>query len=339
MFLLDIPFNVITGMILSLTIGIGVAYSIHVSERYTLELERQDSVRGAMRSAVTGTGGALLGSAATTVGGFGVLVLAILPPLQQFGLITALSIVYAFVGSVLVLPTLLLAWTRFAGPEWARQQLAEDDADPARDVADEDTDTAPDTSRGPTVPAGNGGAVGAAGGGAEDGPGVAAFRTLSDEHVRPGESVTVETRVTDVTGRLVLRETVDGGTLAVESASPDPAQVVEQGTTAYVAWNQPDEAAVVYYSVAAPETATHGETVGLDGAVLTADGTVPVAGDDRLTVVTEPVERVSVEGEITDADLEAAAQYLAAGRITRAQFERVYRAWLTDGQADEPAEE
>lgn len=117
MWLLSIPFNVMTGMILSLTIGIGVAYSIHVTERFLLELDRQGALWPAMHTAVTGTGGALSGSAATTVGGFGVLVFAILPPLQQFGIITGLSIVFAFVASVLVLPTLLALWVRFAGPD------------------------------------------------------------------------------------------------------------------------------------------------------------------------------------------------------------------------------
>jgi predicted RND superfamily exporter protein len=68
-----------------------------------------------MRTAVTGTGGALLGSAATTVGGFGVLAFAILPPLQQFGIITGITIVYAFLASVLVLPSLLVVWTRYVG--------------------------------------------------------------------------------------------------------------------------------------------------------------------------------------------------------------------------------
>ena len=117
MALLEIPFNVLTGMITSLTIGLGVAYSIHVSSRYTVELERQGCVRDALYTTVTGTGGALLGSAATTVLGFGTLVLAILPVLRQFGLLTALTIVYAFLASVLVLPSLLVVWTRWFGPD------------------------------------------------------------------------------------------------------------------------------------------------------------------------------------------------------------------------------
>lgn len=117
MYLLDIPFNSITGMITSLTIGLGVAYSIHVSQRYQQQRIQGASVWDALNTTVTGTGGALLGSATTTAGGFGVLTLSFMPALQQFGLITALSIVYAFLASVLVLPTLLVLWSRLLGPE------------------------------------------------------------------------------------------------------------------------------------------------------------------------------------------------------------------------------
>ncbi|WP_327052009.1 MMPL family transporter [Halomicrococcus gelatinilyticus] len=116
MYLIGMSFNVLTGMITSLTIGLGVAYSIHLSERFNIELERRGSVWEAMDVALTGTGGALLGSAATTVGGFGVLAFAILPTLQQFGIITGLTIVYAFLASVFVLPSLLVVWTRYLGP-------------------------------------------------------------------------------------------------------------------------------------------------------------------------------------------------------------------------------
>ncbi|QSW99590.1 efflux RND transporter permease subunit [Haloterrigena alkaliphila] len=117
MYLIGMPFNVLTGMITSLTIGLGVAYSIHVSDRYTLELERQGNVWSALQTTVTGTGGALLGSAATTVGGFGTLAFAILPALRQFGIITGLTITYAFLASVIVLPSLLVLWTRYFGPD------------------------------------------------------------------------------------------------------------------------------------------------------------------------------------------------------------------------------
>jgi predicted RND superfamily exporter protein len=116
---LGIPFNVLTGLITSFTIGLGIDYSIHVAERYVYELNRGIGADAALERSVLGTGGALLGSTATTAGGIAILALALLVPLQQFGIITALTIVYAFLGSVVLLPSLLVLWTAWA------------DADPA----------------------------------------------------------------------------------------------------------------------------------------------------------------------------------------------------------------
>ena len=114
---LGIPFNVMTALITSFTIGLGIDYCIHVSERYIYELNREIGMDEALENAVFGTGGALLGSTATTAGGIAILGFALLVPLQQFGIITALTIVYAFVGSVVVLPSLLVLWTRWAGAD------------------------------------------------------------------------------------------------------------------------------------------------------------------------------------------------------------------------------
>ena len=116
MWLLGIPFNVMTALITSFTVGFGVDYSIHVAERYVQELEAGASMSEAVETAVLGTGGALLGSAVTDVVGVGVLAFAILEPLQQFGVITAITIAYSFLASVVVLPALLVVWTRRYGP-------------------------------------------------------------------------------------------------------------------------------------------------------------------------------------------------------------------------------
>ncbi|APX96775.1 efflux RND transporter permease subunit [Natronorubrum daqingense] len=152
MYLLDIPFNVLTGMITSLTVGMGVAYSIHISARYTLELERQGNAWSAMHTTVSGTGGALLGSAATTVGGFGTLAFAIFPALQQFGIITGLTITYSFLASVIVLPTLLILWTRYFGPDVSFDTAGSTSRAPTASdggtTTDVDTDTDTETGTG-----------------------------------------------------------------------------------------------------------------------------------------------------------------------------------------------
>ena len=45
--------------------------------------------------------------AATTIAGFGLLVFALMPPLQQFGGITALTIFYSFIALSFILPSIL----------------------------------------------------------------------------------------------------------------------------------------------------------------------------------------------------------------------------------------
>jgi predicted RND superfamily exporter protein len=113
MYLLDISLNIMTLMVTSLTIGIGVDYGIHISHRFMEDIGRFEDVDEACRSTVSHTGTALFGGAATTIAGFGLLTLATLPPLQQFGIITALTILYSFIASVFVLPTFLVLWAKY----------------------------------------------------------------------------------------------------------------------------------------------------------------------------------------------------------------------------------
>jgi len=115
---LGIPFNAITGTMLALTIGLGVDYSVHVTHRFADEIRRTDLVTALDRT-VRGTGGALLGSVLTTAFGIGVLALAVFPAIGQFGILTALSVMYAFLTSLLVLPSVLVIWHRLSNRTWS----------------------------------------------------------------------------------------------------------------------------------------------------------------------------------------------------------------------------
>jgi len=114
--LLDIPFNAFTATILSLTIGLGIDYSVHVVHRF-IDERRERALTPALRRTVIGTGGALLGSMATTAFGIGVLTLAVLTVLGQFGILTAISIIYSFLASLLVLPSTLAVWDRIVNDD------------------------------------------------------------------------------------------------------------------------------------------------------------------------------------------------------------------------------
>ncbi|WP_226023075.1 efflux RND transporter permease subunit [Halomicrobium salinisoli] len=107
--LLNIPFNAITAMLLAITIGLGVDYSVHVTHRFADERAEHDLMTALDRT-VRGTGGALFGSMLTTTAGLGVLAIAISVPLQQFGILTAISVALAFLSSLLVLPPTLVVW-------------------------------------------------------------------------------------------------------------------------------------------------------------------------------------------------------------------------------------
>ena len=113
MYILDISFNIMTLMVTSLTIGLGIDYGIHITSRFLEDLRRFDKTDEAIRSTVGHTGTALFGTTITTVTGFGILVFATMPPLQQFGGITALTILYSFLSSVFILPTFLVMWVKF----------------------------------------------------------------------------------------------------------------------------------------------------------------------------------------------------------------------------------
>jgi uncharacterized protein len=112
MYVLGLSFNVLTSTIAALGIGIGVPYGIHITHRFVEDRRRAGSTDEAMRATIMHTGGALAGSAATTAVGFGVLVFSDLAPIRQFGGVTALTIIFALAGSVLVQPSLLALWDR-----------------------------------------------------------------------------------------------------------------------------------------------------------------------------------------------------------------------------------
>ncbi len=148
MFLLGIPLNVVTIMIAALTIGLGITYAIHISHRFLEDLETRPW-KDALCNTVGHTGAALFGAAATTIGGFGILTFSILPPMAQFGIVTALSIFYSFLASVFVLPSFLALWARHKygeGDDAGKMCAIEDEGapEPPEEAPEETPEEAPE---------------------------------------------------------------------------------------------------------------------------------------------------------------------------------------------------
>ena len=108
-----IPFGPITATVAALAVGIGIPYMIHVTHRYEEDRIRHDNENDAIESTLTHTGGALAGSAMTTIFGFGILMTSTTIPFRQFGFVTAYTILLSLLAAILVLPSMLVVWDRW----------------------------------------------------------------------------------------------------------------------------------------------------------------------------------------------------------------------------------
>jgi predicted RND superfamily exporter protein len=112
MYILSYSLNILTVMVTALTIGLGIDYSIHVMERFREERKNKKGINESIHTTIMSTGTALTISAVTTILGFGVLVFSPMPIAQQFGVITAITIIFSFLAAVLVLPVILIVWAK-----------------------------------------------------------------------------------------------------------------------------------------------------------------------------------------------------------------------------------
>ena len=117
MYLIGFSLNFVTATIGAISIGVGIDYSIHMTERFREELRRAATKMRALRQATNGTGVALVASALSSIAGFTILGFAPMPMFSSFGFLTAIMIFLALAASLVVLPSLLLLVT----PEKAAQ--------------------------------------------------------------------------------------------------------------------------------------------------------------------------------------------------------------------------
>ena len=118
--LLEIPLNPVTATLTGIAIGIGVPFVIHVTNRFREALNKDSNPVSAITTTLKTTGGSLFGSAFTTMAGFGILTTSTLKPFQQIGQVVLVSIGFALVASILILPTLLVLWANYHNKKTAK---------------------------------------------------------------------------------------------------------------------------------------------------------------------------------------------------------------------------
>ena len=110
MYFLGISLNVMTNTIASLCVGLGVDYGIHITHRFVEESSRFYSLRDSLFRATGRIGRGMIGASTTTIASIGILTFSSIPPLSNFALILSFSIFFAFIASLLILPSMLMLW-------------------------------------------------------------------------------------------------------------------------------------------------------------------------------------------------------------------------------------
>ena len=123
--LMNWALDMMTVLIVSMIIGMGIDYGIHVTHRFMEEHRGGEvSVAEALTITVTRMGKTLLASTVCTAGAFLVISFSKMQPIRRFGLITALSLSVCLLASLLVLPSIITLIARHDARKEAKR-LAE----------------------------------------------------------------------------------------------------------------------------------------------------------------------------------------------------------------------
>ncbi len=110
----SVPLDVATSMIASVAVGIGIDYSIHFYTRYQEEFEKDGDMQRALQEAIHTVGRANSFNAFAVTAGFLVLLISTFPPLRTFGLLSSLTMGLSFLGAMILLPSLIIAFHRLS---------------------------------------------------------------------------------------------------------------------------------------------------------------------------------------------------------------------------------
>lgn len=120
-----IELNIVTAMLSSIMIGVGVDYTIHFLWRYRAERHAGLDAPEAVARTLTTAGRGIVFNALSVVAGFGVLLISNFLPVKFFGFLVVVSISACLAGALVLLPALcLVARPRFLEPPVTPAEVA-----------------------------------------------------------------------------------------------------------------------------------------------------------------------------------------------------------------------
>ena len=103
-----IPLNIVTVLVASIAMGIGIDYAIHFFSYYNYSLKQGNNMKAAINESITVSGKAIIINFISVSAGFLALIFSSLVPMIYFGIIIALSMLGASMGALSLLPSIIL---------------------------------------------------------------------------------------------------------------------------------------------------------------------------------------------------------------------------------------
>lgn len=128
------PMDMLTVLVAAMIIGMGIDFSIHITNRFIEEWGGGRSAAGdALDRTVLRVGRPLVFSAIATAGSFLIIMLSALTIIRRFGAVTAVTLVTSLIASVLILPALIVVLERRKeAPEPAEEGLRKPAEEPLK---------------------------------------------------------------------------------------------------------------------------------------------------------------------------------------------------------------
>jgi hydrophobe/amphiphile efflux-3 (HAE3) family protein len=123
MYLIGIPLNPLTAVLGVIIIGICTEFMVLLMGRYDEEREQGLSPKEAMAKAISKIGRAIVITAVTTLGGFGVLIASNFVMIRDFGIATVVGVFLCLVITIAVMPGVIVWYDNWRAKKRPRQRL------------------------------------------------------------------------------------------------------------------------------------------------------------------------------------------------------------------------
>jgi predicted RND superfamily exporter protein len=107
-----IPLDIATVLVASVALGIGIDYSIHIITHFNHIYKETHALDKSMEETIMVSGKAIIINVLSVAAGFLVLIFSEVVPLQNFGLLVAMSMIGSGLGALTLLPVVLILYYR-----------------------------------------------------------------------------------------------------------------------------------------------------------------------------------------------------------------------------------